>query len=114
MYEIDNTIELLNGIEKCDVIYGDFLEQDIKKRYKTIIGNPPYVKTKNGNLHIDFTDKCYELLYNNGELIFIVPSGFLRMTSCVKLIQKMMSNGSFTDIFHPNKEKMKPLCMRHG
>ena len=40
MYEIDNTIELLNGIDKCDVIYGDFLEQDIKKRYKTIIGNP--------------------------------------------------------------------------
>ena len=106
MYEIDNTIELLNGIEKCDVIYGDFLEQDIKKRYKTIIGNPPYVKTKNGNLHIDFTDKCYELLENNGELIFIVPSDFLRMTSCVKLIQKMMSNGSFTDIFHPNNEKL--------
>lgn len=106
MYEIDNTIELLNGIEKCDVIYGDFLEQDIKKRYKTIIGNPPYVKTKNGNLHIDFTNKCYELLENNGELIFIVPSDFLRMTSCVKLIQKMMSNGSFTDIFHPNNEKL--------
>ena len=106
MYEIDNTIELLNGIDKCDVIYGDFLEQDIKKRYKTIIGNPPYVKTKNGNLHIDFTDKCYELLENNGELIFIVPSDFLRMTSCVKLIQKMMSNGSFTDIFHPNNEKL--------
>ncbi len=106
MYEIDNTIELLNGIEKSDVIYGDFLEQDIKKRYKTIIGNPPYVKTKKGNLHIDFTEKCYELLENNGELIFIVPSDFLRMTSSVKLIQKMMSNGSFTDIFHPNNEKL--------
>lgn len=106
MYEIDNTIELLNGIERSDVIYGDFLEQDIKRRYKTIIGNPPYVKTKKGNLHIDFTEKCYELLENNGELIFIVPSDFLRMTSSVKLIKKMMSNGSFTDIFHPNNEKL--------
>jgi adenine-specific DNA-methyltransferase len=106
MYEIDNSIELLNGIEKSDVIYGDFLEQDITKRYKTIVGNPPYVKTKNGNLHIDFTEKCYELLENNGELIFIVPSDFLRMTSSVKLLQKMMLNGSFTDIFHPNKENL--------
>jgi adenine-specific DNA-methyltransferase len=106
MYEIDNSIELLNGIEKSDVIYGDFLEQDITKRYKTIVGNPPYVKTKNGNLHIDFTEKCFELLENNGELIFIVPSDFLRMTSSVKLLQKMMLNGSFTDIFHPNKENL--------
>jgi adenine-specific DNA-methyltransferase len=106
MYEIDNSIELLNGIEKSDVIYGDFLKQDITKRYKTIIGNPPYVKTKNGNLHIDFTEKCYDLLENSGELIFIVPSDFLKMTSSVKLLQKMMSNGSFTDIFHPNKEKL--------
>ena len=82
------------------------LVKEITKKYKTIIGNPPYVKTKNGNLHIDFTDKCYELLDDNGKLIFIVPSDFLKMTSSGKLLEKMMSNGSFTHIYHPNKENL--------
>lgn len=106
MYEIDETIELLDGIDKNKVHYGDFIKNEISKKYKTIIGNPPYVKTKKGNLHIDFTDKCYELLDDNGELIFIVPSDFLKLTSSGKLLEKMMSNGSITHIYHPNKENL--------
>jgi adenine-specific DNA-methyltransferase len=78
----------------------------ITKKYKTIIGNPPYVKTKNGNLYIDFTRKCYELLDNNGELIFIVPSDFLKKTSAVKLLNMMIQNGTFTHIYHPNNEHL--------
>ena len=46
MYEIDTKIKLLDNIEKENVIYGDFMTQKITKTYKTIIGNPPYVKTK--------------------------------------------------------------------
>jgi hypothetical protein len=34
-----------------------FMTQHITKTYKTIIGNPPYVRTKKGNLYIDFTEK---------------------------------------------------------
>ena len=81
MYEIDSEIKLLNKIEKNKVMYCDFMKQTITKTYKTIIGNPPYVKTKKGNLYIDFIEKCYNLLDNNGELIFIVPSDFLKLTS---------------------------------
>ena len=106
MYEIDTNIQLLDKIQKDMVIYGDFMKQSITKTYKTIIGNPPYVRTKKGNMYIDFTEKCYNLLDDSGELIFIVPSDFLKLTSASKLLNIMMINGTFTHIFHPHNEKM--------
>jgi len=106
MYEIDTKIKLVDKIEKHKVIYGDFMKQTITKTYKTIVENPPYVRTKKGNLYIDFTRKCYNLLDDNGELIFIVPSDFFKLTSASKLLNVMMTNGTFTHIFHPHNEKM--------
>ena len=106
MYEIDTNIKMLSGIQKDKIIYGDFIKQNITKKYITIIGNPPYVKTKKGNLYIDFISKCYNLLDNNGEIIFIVPSDFLKLTSASKLLNEMMNNGTFTHIYHPHNEKM--------
>lgn len=106
MYEIDTKIKLLDKIEKHKIIYGDFMKQIIAKTYKTIIGNPPYVRTKKGNLYIDFTEKCYNLLDDNGELIFIVPTDFLKLTSASKLLNVMMANGTFTHIYHPHNEKL--------
>ena len=43
MYELDESIELLEGIDREKVKYGDFMKANITKKYKTIIGNPPYV-----------------------------------------------------------------------
>lgn len=106
MYEIDTNITFLDGIEKEKVIYGDFMGQPIHKLYKTIIGNPPFVRTTKGNLYIDFTEKCYNLLEDNSELIFIVPSDFLKLTSSSKLLNTMMNNGTFTHIYHPNVENL--------
>jgi len=106
MYEIDKKIKLLNKINVDNVVYGDFMKQSITKTYNTIIGNPPYIRTTKGNLYIDFTEKCYKLLDIGGELIFIVPSDFLKLTSSSKLLNIMMMNGTFTHIFHPNNEKM--------
>jgi adenine-specific DNA-methyltransferase len=106
MYEIDKNIKLLEIIDKDKIIFEDFLKQNINKKYITIIGNPPYVRTKKGNLYIDFIEKCYNLLNNNGELIFIVPSDFLKLTSSSKLLNEMLSNGTFTHIFHPHNENM--------
>lgn len=106
MYEIDKTIKLLDNINKNKVIYCDFLEYIINKKYKTIIGNPPYIRTKKGNKYIDFINKCYNLLDNNGELIFIVPSDFLKLTSASKLLNTMMLNGTITHIYHPHNEKL--------
>jgi len=106
MYEIDANIKLLDGIEKDAVIYGDFMTQNIQKKYQTIVGNPPFIRTKKGNMYIDFTEKCYNLLEENGELIFIVPSDFLKLTSAARLLNVMMTNGTFTHIYHPHNEKL--------
>ncbi len=106
MYEIDKKIVLLDNIQKNSVIYCDFLKQSIEKKYKTIIGNPPYIRTKKGNLYIDFIEKCYNLLDIEGELIFIIPSDFFKLTSSCRILNIMMENGTFTHIFHPHDEKM--------
>jgi len=111
MYEIDKEIKLLDSMIKLKdktgkIIYGDFMVQEISKKYGTIIGNPPYIRTKKGNLYIDFTNKCYNLLDTNGELIFIVPSDFLKLTSASKLLNEMMTNGTFTHIYHPHNENL--------
>jgi adenine-specific DNA-methyltransferase len=106
MYEIDSSIKLLDNIDRNDVIYKDFLKENITKLYTTIIGNPPYIRTQKGNTYIDFIEKCYNLLNVNGELVFIVPSDFLKLTSSAKLLNIMMLNGTFTHIFHPHNEKM--------
>lgn len=105
MYEIDTTIKMLDDIPH-NVIYGDFIKQRILKKYNTIIGNPPFVRTKTGNLYIDFIEKCYNLLEENGELIFIIPSDFFKLTCASKLLNIMMLHGSFTHIYHPHDEKL--------
>jgi len=106
MYEIDESIKLLDKIDKNKINYCDFIKENINKKYITIIGNPPYIKTKKGNIYIDFIEKCYNLLDNNGELIFIIPSDFFKLTSSSKLLNIMMSNGTFTHIYHPHNENM--------
>ena len=116
LYEIDDTIEFLDSVSRRDVCFGNFLEIPIVKKYKTIIGNPPYVsasrptakplKQKSLNLYLQFTNKCIDLLDDHGELIFIVPSDFFKATSALCIIQKMLKVGAFTDIFHPHNEKL--------
>lgn len=105
MYEIDTKIRILDNIPN-NVIYGDFMNIDINKTYTTIVGNPPFVRTKKGNLYIDFIEKCYSLLENNGELVFIIPSDFFKLTCASKLLNIMISNGTFTHIYHPHNERL--------
>jgi adenine-specific DNA-methyltransferase len=106
MYELDQSIELLEGIDREKVHYGDFIKAVITKKYKTIIGNPPYIKKSSGNLYLEFIEKCFNLLKIKGELIFIVPSDFLKLTSASKLLNTMLKQGTFTHIYHPNDEKL--------
>lgn len=106
MYEIDTSIDFLENIDKSKIVFGDFLQQEITKKYHTIVSNPPYVKCKDGNLYIKFIEKCFELLHSGGEMIFIIASDFFKKTHCSNIIKRMVNNGSFTDIFHPESEKL--------
>lgn len=89
-----------------NVITGDFLKQPFEEKFKTIVGNPPFVKTGSTNLFLQFTDRCVDLLNDGGELVFIVPSDIFYMTSGKKLMEKMWAGGTFTDVFKPNKENL--------
>ena len=106
MFEIDDSIEFLDSIDIEKICFQDFLEADIPRKYDTIVGNPPFVRTKSGNLYIDFTEKCFNLLKPKGEIVFIIPSDFFRLTSACKLLGEMMAAGNFTHIYRPNNEKL--------
>ena len=106
MYEIDESIELLDGVDKTKVNYGNFMTQTIDTKYMTIIGNPPYVKTRSGNLYIQFIEKCFNLLSPGGEMVFIVPSDVFKLTGAHTLMSQMYNAGCFTHIYHPNDEKL--------
>ena len=106
MIEIDDSLEHLECIKKEEVIYANFLTHEINEKFTTIIGNPPYVKRKGGNMYILFIDKCIDLLKENGELIFIIPSDFFKMTSSSKTIKKMMRYGYISNIYHPHNEHL--------
>lgn len=114
-YEIDKSIGTLKSLKekvsRCGtnlkLRYTDFLDAKVKEKFTTIIANPPYCKTRNSkNLYIKFIEKCFELLDDNGEMIFIVPSDFLKATGTSEIISRMAENGSFTDFYMPNKEDL--------
>ena len=105
MFEIDTSIKLMEGI-KGNLTHADFLSINISRRYPTIIGNPPFVRTTQGNLYIDFIRKSLGLLEDKGEMVFIVPSDFFKLTSASSLLTDMMSQGTFTHIYLPNNEKL--------
>lgn len=106
-FELDANIKPIVEFNHSQTpIYGDFTSQKITTKFKTIIGNPPYVKQKTGNLYIKFIELCYEYLDEDGELIFIVPSDFIKLTSASAIIKKMTTTGSFTDFLFPHDEKL--------
>jgi adenine-specific DNA-methyltransferase len=106
-YELDTTIKpIITFNTHQTVVYGDFTKQIITQKFKTIIGNPPYVKQSTGNLYIKFIELCFGLLDDNGEIIFIVPSDFIKLTSASALIDAMIKQGSFTDFLFPHVENL--------
>ena len=106
-YELDATIKPVISFTKHQtVIYGDFTKQIITTTFQTIVGNPPYVKQSTGNLYIRFIEICFRLLAEDGELLFIVPSDFIKITSASSLIHSMVQKGSFTDFLFPHDEKL--------
>ena len=106
-YELDSSLTtcITFGNEQKR-IYADFLETTPNQYFMTIIGNPPYVKHKNVNLYIQFIERCFSLLADEGELIFIVPADFIKLTSAAPVITKMLEEGSFTDFYFPQNEKL--------
>jgi adenine-specific DNA-methyltransferase len=107
-YEIDSTLKPCVRFTKHQTpIYADFFKQTLTQKFKTIIGNPPFVKQKGQcNLYLQFIETCFEALDDDGELLFIVPSDFMKATNASNLIHLMTRVGRFTDFLFPHDEKL--------
>jgi len=111
-----------NIINDKEVINIDFFDFPENTKFDTVIGNPPFVDNKNiieetfnklnfdllnkgSNLYLHFILKCFFHLKENGELIFIVPREFIKLTSAQKLNKLLFDNGTITHYFDFGDEK---------
>ncbi len=93
----------------------DFLTWNPPKKYDVIIGNPPYAhynqlpefqrkkvaeitKTKESDIYYAFIIKAINLLKERGELIYIVPYGFLYNTFAKNVRKKLTQEGYLTTL----------------
>jgi len=96
---MDNDINSINilkeqfsKMENVKIINDDFLTHKFKRKYKLIIGNPPYFETiltkeqkeefsdviyGRTNIYTLFIKKCIDLLDDNGVLAFVLPMSML-------------------------------------
>ena len=95
------------------ILVGDFFSYPLENKFKTIIGNPPYVRfqdilpetkkllpmewfDRRSNLYLFFIAKSMAHLQEGGELIFITPRDFLKATSAKRLNYELYSQGTIT------------------
>lgn len=107
-----------NLIEDKRVIHMDFFDYAINEKFDTIIGNPPYVDNKffvvshktnlkiEANLYLYFIEKCFYHLKEKGELIFIVPRDFIKLTSARYINNLLLKNGTITHFYDYGDEKL--------
>ena len=94
----------------------DFFALPENERFATIVGNPPYVRyqdiaartrkkldsplfDRRSNLFLFFIEKSIRHLEPGGELIFIVPREFIKLTSARKLNAWLFTQGSITHFY---------------
>lgn len=91
----------------------DFFDYPLSEQFATIIGNPPYVRhrdiaedtrakldmrlfDRHANLFLFFIEKAVRHLQPGGELIFITPRDFCKLTSARRLNEMLFRNGTIT------------------
>ncbi len=91
-------IDPFSGIKKAqyylgskNIIVQDFLEMSLPanwpKNFDVEVVNPPY----KGRLHTQFLEKCYDLLSENGKMIFVHPSNWLlHLTGKIIITKKIL------------------------
>ncbi|THF67111.1 class I SAM-dependent methyltransferase [Pseudothauera nasutitermitis] len=91
----------------------DFFAYSPRTRFDTVIGNPPYVRHQDiapetrarldsqlfdarSNLFLFFIEKSVRLLRDGGELIFITPREFIKLTAAARLNDWLFEQGTIT------------------
>lgn len=106
-------IEFDPAVANASMLQADFFSYPQSERFDTVIGNPPYVRFQDipevtrsrldmqhfdgrSNLFLFFIDKCVRHLADGGELIFIVPREFIKLTAARKLNRYLYDTGTIT------------------
>ena len=109
-------IEIDSRVAPEGVDVRDFFDYPLEEQFDTIIGNPPYVRfqdvavdtqkrlksrlfDKRSNLFLFFIEKCVRHLKPGGELVFIVPREFIKLTAAKKLNAWLYEQGSITHFY---------------
>jgi adenine-specific DNA-methyltransferase len=91
----------------------DFFAYPVSEKFSCVIGNPPYVRYQDiptstkclldgsmfdgrSNLYLFFIAKAIEHLEDGGELIFITPRDFVKLTAAAKLNDWLFEQGTIT------------------
>jgi adenine-specific DNA-methyltransferase len=107
-------IEIDPRVAQRGSIQGDFFAYPLSETFDTIIGNPPYVRYQDikaetkklldcglfdgrSNLYLFFIEKAVRHLRPGGELIFIVPRDFIKLTAARHLNEFLYAEGTITD-----------------
>ena len=107
-------IEIDSTVAPAGARVMDFFALPLDEKYETIIGNPPYVRQQDipaetlarldsvlfdgrSNLYLYFIEKAVRHLRRGGELIFIVPREFTKLTAARKLNAFLYEEGDITD-----------------
>lgn len=65
-----------------EVIIGDFLKWKPNKKFKTIIGNPPYTHA------LEFLEKCFEIADYDTQIVMLLRTAFLESQKRYEFWQK--------------------------
>lgn len=101
----------------------DFFAYPLTEQFDTVIGNPPYVRhqdilpatrerldstlfDRRSNLYLFFIEKCVRHLRPGGELIFIVPRDFIKLTAARRLNAWLFEQGSITDFIETGDARL--------
>jgi adenine-specific DNA-methyltransferase len=109
-------IEIDRRVAPKGVRIADFFDYPLSELFDSIIGNPPYVRFQDmaadtrqklkselfdgrSNLFLFFIEKCIRHLKPGGELVFIVPREFIKLTAAKRLNAWLFEQGSITHFY---------------
>ena len=116
-------IEIDAAVAPAGVVVGDFFDYPLSEQFDTIVGNPPYVRFQDiavdskkrlksdlfdgrSNLFLFFIEKCVRHLKPGGELVFIVPREFIKLTAAKKLNAWLYAQGSITHFYETGDSRV--------
>lgn len=116
-------IELDPTVAPPGALIQNFFAYPAEEKFATVIGNPPYVRFQDiepdtralldsalfdgrSNLYLFFIEKAVRHLQPGGELIFIVPRDFIKLTAARKLNSWLYEHGTITHWIETGDQKI--------